>query len=84
MEFQTLQLEFCLATAQQYLCHAFEDHPCIAILVQAAIDHVFHLEKRWGVWGAIRLMRDEDGWQFSYLKGLWKVIVKSKRVYIDL
>lgn len=46
MEFQTLQLEFCLATAQQYLCHAFEDHPGIAILVQAAVDHVFHLGKR--------------------------------------
>lgn len=85
MEFQTLQLEFCLAAAQQYLCHAFEDHPCIAILVQAAVDHVFHLGKRWKTMGRLRChttqpMRDEDRWQFSYLKGLWKVIAKSKRL----
>lgn len=61
MEFQTLQLEFCLATAQQYLCHAFEDHPGIAILVQAAVDHVFHLGKRLKNDGASEVPYDSWG-----------------------
>ena len=39
----SLLIALCHTTAQQDLCHALKNHASIPILVQATVDHVFHL-----------------------------------------